>query len=90
MSNIKSHKTKKFKCHCLQYPGDIQDMYLETFTLSDSSTYISECNGCDFYTGSAICEKCRAIITLMFRNGYELLGNEILKPDVTVLPLDDE
>ena len=90
MQFIDGSYMQKFKVRCMRDIRGTYDMSIRIFRLSDSVDFVRECAGCENYNGSEQCEKCRAIVTLMFRNGYKAYGDEILVPDLTLLPLDTE
>lgn len=43
------------------------------------------CNGCDMYSGSAVCQKCTAVITLMFRRTPGLSVHKPVTLDFSLL-----
>ena len=62
-----------------------QKMYIDYHYTDENKIFYFPCNGCDSASGSGICEKCRAAVTLMFMNGYEYSPGTPIIPDFSKL-----
>ena len=74
--------TVNVACHKNQ---SVQKMYLYYCYSPSNKILFLPCNGCDNSNGDAICNKCRALLTLKFNGGYSAKPGEIIHLDFSML-----